>query len=72
MEKYLVAMSLVEIGGGIVIDSALEAEDVFNRLLSDPEEYRLCCEASRNYVYARKGATRKILEFIQENRLLTS
>jgi 3-deoxy-D-manno-octulosonic-acid transferase len=72
IEKYLEAMSLVETGGGIVIDSALEAEDVFNRLLSDPEEYRLCCEASRNYVYARKGATRKILEFIQENRLLTS
>jgi 3-deoxy-D-manno-octulosonic-acid transferase len=72
IEKYLEAMSLVETGGGIVIDSALEAEDVFNRLLSDPEEYRLCCEASRNYVYARKGATSKILEFIQENRLLTS
>ncbi len=72
IEKYFEAMALVETGGGIVIDSALEAEAVFNRLLTDPEEYRLCCEASRNYVYAKKGAAKKILEFIQENRLLTN
>ena len=72
IEKYIEAVELVESGGGIVIDSALEAESVFNRLLGDPEEYRQTSDASRNYVYAKKGATEKIAGYIQENRLLTN
>lgn len=72
IEKYVEAVELAECGGGIVIDSALEAESVFNRLLKDKEEYQHACEASRNYVYARKGATDKILGYIQEKRLFTS
>lgn len=72
IEKYIEAVELVEGGGGIVIDSALEAESVFNRLLSNPEEYRQTCEASRSYVYAKKGATAKIADYIQEKRLLTN
>ena len=66
------AVELVDSGGGIVIDSALEAESVFYRLLNDPEECRETGEASRNYVYAKKGATEKIVGYIQENRLLTN
>ncbi len=72
IEKYIEAVELTECGGGIVIDSALEAESVFNRLLNDPEEYRQTADASRSYVYAKKGATAKIARFIQEKRLLTS
>ncbi|MFI5156790.1 MAG: 3-deoxy-D-manno-octulosonic acid transferase, partial [Chitinophagales bacterium] len=72
IEKYAEALELVDRGGGIVIDSAVEAETVFSRLLADPDEYRISCEASKKYVYAMKGATEKILEFIQANRLLTN
>ena len=72
IEKYAEALELVDCGGGIVIDSAVEAETVFARLLADPEEYRISCEASKNYVYSMKGATEKILHYIQENRLLTN
>jgi 3-deoxy-D-manno-octulosonic-acid transferase len=72
IEKFQEAVELADCGGGIVIDSALEAESVFNRLLSDPEEYRLTCEASGNYVQARKGATGRITGYIQEKRLLTN
>jgi 3-deoxy-D-manno-octulosonic-acid transferase len=72
IEKYFEAVELADCGGGIVIDSALEAESVFNRLLSNPEEYRLTCEASRDYVQTRKGATGKITGYIQEKRLLTN
>ncbi|MBN9384238.1 MAG: 3-deoxy-D-manno-octulosonic acid transferase [Chitinophagaceae bacterium] len=71
IEKYIEAVELVDSGGGIVIDSALEAESVFSRLLSNTEEYRQACEASRDYVYSRKGATGKVISYIQENRLLT-
>jgi 3-deoxy-D-manno-octulosonic-acid transferase len=71
IEKYSEAVELTECGGGIVIDSALEAEKVFNRLLGNPEEYKETGEASRSYVYSKKGATEDIIGYIQENRLLT-
>ena len=65
-------MELAEAGGVIIIDNALEAESVFNRLLKDDEEYAFHGKAARDYVYARRGATGKIIRYIQENRLLTS
>jgi 3-deoxy-D-manno-octulosonic-acid transferase len=67
IEKYVEAVELAECGGGIVIDSALEAESVFNRLLNNKEEYQHACEASRNYVYARKGATDRIVSYIMHH-----
>ena len=72
IEKYIEAVELTESGGGIVIDSALEAEKVFDRLLRDPQECREAGEASRNYVHSKKGATGQIIRYIQEKRLLTS
>jgi 3-deoxy-D-manno-octulosonic-acid transferase len=72
IEKYIEAVELTESGGGIVIDSALEAEGVFERLLRDPGEARETGEASARYVDSKKGATEKIVRFIQEKRLLTS
>jgi 3-deoxy-D-manno-octulosonic-acid transferase len=72
IEKYIEAVELTDCGGGIVIDSALEAEAVFTRLLNNPGEYQQTSEASRSYVYAKKGATAKIAGYIQEKRLLTS
>jgi 3-deoxy-D-manno-octulosonic-acid transferase len=72
IEKYIEAVELTDSGGGIVIDSALEAEKVFDRLLGDARELAETGKASREYVVSRKGATEKITRFIYENRLLTS
>ena len=72
IEKYAEVVELAETGGVIIIDNALEAEAVFDRLLRNPEEYAFHGGAAKDYVYSRKGATEKILEYIQENRLLTS
>jgi 3-deoxy-D-manno-octulosonic-acid transferase len=72
IDKYIEAVELTESGGGMVIDSALEAEKVFDRLLRDARERDEMGRASREYVYSRKGATATIVEFIYENRLLTS
>jgi 3-deoxy-D-manno-octulosonic-acid transferase len=72
IEKYIEAVELVDCGGGIVIDSALEAEAVFARLLSDRNEYGHAGDAAKDYVFTKKGATEKIAGYIQENRLLTS
>jgi len=65
-------VELVQDGGGLVINTALEAEQTFNTLLADAGAYTSACEAARNYVYSNKGATESIIQFIQENRLLTS
>ncbi|HWB91252.1 MAG TPA: glycosyltransferase N-terminal domain-containing protein [Puia sp.] len=72
IEKYIEAVELVESGGGLIIDSALEAEKVFNRLLANTEECREIGAAAEAYVFSRKGATDRIINYIQENRLLTS
>ena len=72
IEKYIEAVELNECGGGLIIDSALEAEKAFNRLLQNPQELRETGEASRNYVHSKKGATDRIIRFIYEKRLLTS
>jgi 3-deoxy-D-manno-octulosonic-acid transferase len=70
IEKYIEAVELTEIGGGIVIDSALEAEAVFERLLKDPREIREIGEASARYVDSKKGATAQIVRYIVSKRLL--
>jgi len=72
IEKYIEVMELADAGGVIIIDNALEAESVFNRLLKDGEEYSFHGKAAREFVYERKGATEKIIRYIQENRLLTN
>jgi len=72
IEKYIEVVELAESGGVIIIDNALEAEAAFDRLFRDAEEYAFHSRAAKDYVYARKGATEKILDYIQENRLLTS
>ena len=70
IEKYVEAVELVDCGGGIVIDSALEAETVFRRLLNDEEEYDHVCSASRSYVYSKRGATGQIVNYIGDKGLL--
>jgi 3-deoxy-D-manno-octulosonic-acid transferase len=64
-EQYIEADELVETGGGISVNNALDLESELNRLLLDEEEYTKSCNASRNYVYSNKGATEKIIKFIQ-------
>ena len=70
IEKYIEAVELTECGGGLVIDSALEAEKVFDRLLGDPGELSDTGKASRDYVFSRKGATDRIVRFIITQKML--
>jgi 3-deoxy-D-manno-octulosonic-acid transferase len=72
IEKYIEAVELTESGGGLIIDSALEAEKVFEHLIRDEPERQEMGKAAREYVYSRRGATGTIVKYIQEKRLLTS
>jgi 3-deoxy-D-manno-octulosonic-acid transferase len=64
IEKYTEAVELTDCGGGLIIDSALEAEKVFNHLLTNPQECQEIGEAARSYVHSKKGATEKIINYI--------
>lgn len=71
-EKYIEAIELVDTKGATAVESVIELEATFVRLLKKDEDYDQCCKAAKEYVYSRIGATDKLLQFIQANRLLTN
>jgi len=71
-EKYSEAIGLVECGGAITVQNALELESILNELWQDKNLLLTKGVAAKNYVHSNAGATDKIVQFIQENRLLTS
>jgi 3-deoxy-D-manno-octulosonic-acid transferase len=70
--KYREAIELLEEGAAITIENALELENTLNDLLSKEDYYTECSNAALGYVFAHRGATKNILNYIQEKRLLTS
>ena len=70
--KFNEAIDLVAIGGAVSIRNVHECTMALQKLLQDQNEYLNSCSKSKEYVYANKGATQKITQFIQEKRLLTS
>ncbi len=71
-KKYSEAIGLIESGGGISFDDADDCKRILERLLKDDTEYNLRSKEAGNFVHSNKGATEKIIQFIQEKRLLTS
>lgn len=71
-EKFAEATELIEQGGAFSVVDALELEDTFNSLLEDKEAYYTTAASAGNYVKTKAGATEKIIQYIQEKRLLTN
>ena len=71
-EKFDEAIGLVNAGGAISIDGPVKLETVLNNLLKDEPERKRRGEAASNFVKENAGASKKIIEFIQEKRLLTN
>ncbi len=71
-EKFAEAVDLVDCGAAIPINNALELEQVLTGLWHNEKLLKQKSEAAKNYVYAHAGATQKIVQYIQENRLLTN
>ena len=69
-EKNFEARDLVECSGAISIENALELEKIVNRLLNNEEEIRARGMTAKNYVYSNAGASEKIIDYFQKNRLL--
>ena len=72
-DKYLEAVELVENGGCISVENALELEEELDKLLvTNSIAYQEASKAAKEYVYSKAGATKTILDYIQANRLLTN
>jgi 3-deoxy-D-manno-octulosonic-acid transferase len=70
--KYREAGELIEAGGAISISNEEELKQTLYTLLNDGKLYNDTCLASGNFITRNAGATKKILQYIQEKRLLTS
>jgi 3-deoxy-D-manno-octulosonic-acid transferase len=71
-DKYFEAVELVDNEGAFSIENALELETVLNKLLAVDKLYDTYCTNAGNYVRSKAGATDKIINYIQQNRLLTN
>ena len=71
-EKFPEAAGLVDCGGGISIENALELEKTFNEFWQNESLLKQSGASARQFVYSNAGATNKIMQYIQENRLLTN
>ncbi len=74
--KYIEASGLVKSGGGLSFtdekkDGAL-LKELIAALLTNDEKYNYSSKAAGDFVQLNKGATQKIIQFIQEKRLLTN
>lgn len=71
-DKFPEAGAMVEVGGAYSVENALELEKTLNGLLSNEQLYAQSCAASLQYIQHHAGATGKVIQYIQENRLLTN
>lgn len=71
-EKYLEAKEMIKIGAAFSADTALEMETLLDDLLTNKKMQIDAGEVGSAYVKAKAGASSKIVEYIQTNRLLTN
>jgi 3-deoxy-D-manno-octulosonic-acid transferase len=71
-EKYFEAIDLIESGAAESISDTNELREVISDWDTDAEYYNESAAAAKKYVYENAGATEKIMEYIQVNRLLTN
>lgn len=71
-DKYIEATGLVDAGGAISIEDAIDFEAVANNIFSNEADRIKMGQYAGAFVHAHKGASAKIMHYIQEKRLLTS
>jgi len=69
-EKYLEAVELIEQGGASSALDIVELEEIILSLLQEPAAMASTGLAAKKYVQAKAGATKEVVDYIQENRLL--
>jgi 3-deoxy-D-manno-octulosonic-acid transferase len=70
--KYREAKELIERGAAHSVGTADEFKEIVNRLDPGKEPGSVAGEKAKEYVLENGGASQKLVDFIQENRLLTN
>ena len=70
-QKFREARELLDRGAAFSIKNAEELKTKLNHLLNNADDLKTVSRAASNYVEVNTGATKKILDYIQEKRLLT-
>ncbi|HUC83354.1 MAG TPA: glycosyltransferase N-terminal domain-containing protein [Flavisolibacter sp.] len=70
-KKYREAKELIEVGGGFSIADEGALKKLADHLFADEQALQAASKNAGNYVVANTGATDKILQWLQEKRLLT-
>ncbi len=71
-KKYKEAKELIEAGGGFSIAAAAQLEQQIDHLINSEAALLAASNAAKLYVQNNAGATRHIMQYIQEKRLLTN
>jgi len=71
-KKFKEAIGLIESGGAVCVNSSTELTLQLKKLLTNKEVLETSSKNSFDFVKQNKGATEKILHYIEANRLLTS
>ena len=69
-KKFSEANALVECGSAFSIRNAPELESLLNDLFNDNEKLIKISKAAKEFVYAHRGASARIMDYIAEKRLL--
>jgi len=71
-KKFKEAIGLIETSGGVCVNSSTELTSQLKRLLTNKNVLESSSKNSFDFVKQNKGATEKILYYINANRLLTN
>ncbi|MDQ6609177.1 MAG: 3-deoxy-D-manno-octulosonic acid transferase, partial [Bacteroidota bacterium] len=71
-KKYREAAELIKAGGGFSIRNSEELKTFADDFFSNEDHLQDAGINAKNYIEENTGATKKIVRFIQENRLLTN
>ncbi|MGZ3922458.1 MAG: 3-deoxy-D-manno-octulosonic acid transferase [Flavisolibacter sp.] len=71
-QKFKEARDLIEKGAAFSIDTEEQLKQKTDHLLNNPSELLKAGNAAKAYVEENTGATARVLQYIQENRLLTN
>ncbi len=71
-DKYIEATELLDKDGAFCIEDALELEELLTELFTQKEVRDEAAAIAAEYIVGKSGATKRVMAYIQENRLLTS
>ena len=69
-QKYLEATELVDKGGAITVNNGQALDTTLQALFDNEPEREKMAQIALDYTASKRGATNKVLQVIQENRLL--